>query len=242
MRLSVVVPAFQEARRIGDTVAKLRAALLSVAESGGVEIVVVDDGSSDATAERARAARADRVVVQPQNRGKGAAVRAGMAVTTGDTVAFTDADLSYAPEQLLRLLDAVEAGNDVVAGSRMHPDAATLERTSALRRLTGKVFTAVTAAVALGGHQRDTQCGIKAFRGDAGRLLFSLGRIDGFAFDVELFVLAERLGLKIAEVPVTLANVASSTVRVGPDAIAMLRDLVRIRRNAARGVYDRPVR
>jgi glycosyltransferase involved in cell wall biosynthesis len=240
-RFSVVVPAYHEEARIAGTVARLRAALEPIARDGGVEIVVVDDGSMDGTAEAARHAGADSVIVLQQNTGKGAAVRAGVAAATGRTIAFTDADLSYPPNQLLRLLEAVEAGTPVVVGSRLHPDAATVVRTSALRQLTGKVFNAVTAMLLLHGRRRDTQCGLKAFRSDAARLLFSHGRIDGFAFDVELFVLADRFGLEVVEVPVTLANTSSSTVRVAPATVDMLRDLARIRRNAARGVYDRPV-
>jgi len=240
-RFSVVVPAYHEEARIAGTVARLRAALEPIARDGGVEIVVVDDGSMDGTAEAARHAGADNVIVLPQNTGKGAAVRAGVAAATGRTIAFTDADLSYPPNQLLRLLDGVEAGTPVVVGSRLHPEAATVVRTSALRQLTGKVFNALTAMLVLRGRRRDTQCGLKAFRSDAARLLFSHGRIDGFAFDVELFVLADRFGLEVVEVPVTLANTSSSTVHVAPATVDMLRDLARIRRYAARGVYDRPV-
>ena len=240
-RFSVVVPAYHEEQRIAETVARLRAALEPIARHGGVEIVVVDDGSTDQTAERAREAGADDVVVLARNSGKGAAVRAGVNRAAGRAIAFIDADLAYAPEQLLRLLEAVEAGSPVVVGSRLHPDAATVVGASALRRVTGRVFNTITALFVLHGRRRDTQCGFKAFSRDAARLLFSRGRVDGFAFDVELFVLADRYGLDVLEVPVSLANTASSTVRVAPDTVAMLRDLARIRRYAARGVYDRPV-
>jgi dolichyl-phosphate beta-glucosyltransferase len=241
VRFSVVVPAYHEEARIAGTVGRLRAALEPIAREGGVEIIVVDDGSMDGTAEAARHAGADAAVVLDQNTGKGAAVRAGVAAAHGRTIAFTDADLSYPPNQLLRLLEAVEAGAAVVVGSRLHPDAATVIRTSALRQLTGKVFNAVTAMLVLRGRRRDTQCGLKAFRSDAARLLFSRGRIEGFAFDVELFVLADHFGLDVVEMPVTLANTSSSSVRVAPATIDMLRDLARIRRYVARGVYDRPV-
>lgn len=233
-RLSVVVPAFREEARIGETVAQLREALAPV---GPVEIVVVDDGSGDGTAEAAEAAGADRVVSYPDNRGKGAAVRAGVLVAAGRTIAFTDADLSYPPEQLLSLLEQIEAGWDVVVGSRRHVDTTTLVRARRIREVSGRVFNLLTLAVLLGQY-RDTQCGLKAFRSDVARLLFSRTRIDGFAFDVEVFHLVERYRLTLREVPVSLRSSDSSTVRVGIDAARMMGDLLRIRQLAFTDAYD----
>ena len=237
VRLSVVVPAYREGARVARTVEQLRHALAEVAASGGLEVVVVDDGSDDDTAEQARAAGADQVLVLPANRGKGAAVRAGMLAAHGRAVAFTDADLSYPPEQLLRLLAEVESGWDVVVGSRRHVETTTLVRNRRLREVSGRLFNTLTVAVLLGQY-RDTQCGLKSFRADAARLLFSHALVDGFAFDVELFHLAERYRLSLAEVPVELANSTTSSVRVGLDAVRMLRDLFRVRRWAAAGRYD----
>ncbi|MDQ1401809.1 MAG: hypothetical protein QOG03_125 [Actinomycetota bacterium] len=239
VRLSVVIPAYREEARVAATVAQVRAALAPVADDGGLEVVVVDDGSPDGTSDAARAAGADRVITQPQNRGKGAAVRAGMAVARGRTIAFTDADLSYAPEQILDLLAQVEDGWDMVVGSRRHVETNVLVRTRRLREVTGRLFNALTTAVLLGQY-RDTQCGLKAFRSDVGQRLASAGRIDGFAFDVELFHLAERDQVSLAEVPVTLVNHETSTMSVGRDAFRMMRDLFRIRRWAAEGRYDDP--
>ena len=233
VRLSVVVPAYGEAARIRTTVAALRSQLRA---AGDVEIVVVDDGSPDGTAAEAESAGA-RVVRLPENRGKGAAVRAGMLDATGRTVAFTDADLAYPPDQLLRLLAEVESGWDVVVGSRRHIDTTTLVRARRLRVVTGRLFNLLTTAVLLGQY-RDTQCGLKAFRSDVARLLFSRTRVDGFAFDVEVFHLAERYRLSLTEVPVSLANTETSSVHVGSDAVRMVRDLFRIRRWAGHGVYD----
>lgn len=234
-RLTVVVPAFREEARIASTVARLRDALAPL--GGAVEIVVVDDGSGDGTAAAARDAGADAVVVQPVNRGKGAAVRAGVQAARGRTIAFTDADLAYPPEQLLRLVEQVEAGWDVVAGSRRHVDTTTLVRARRLREVSGRLFNLLTTLVLLGQY-RDTQCGLKAFRSDVARLVFDRTRIDGFAFDVEVFHLAERYRLSITEVPVSLANTDASTVRVGRDALRMVRDLLRIRWWSGRGRYD----
>jgi dolichyl-phosphate beta-glucosyltransferase len=237
VRLSVVVPAVGEEARIAATVHRLRAELVELRETGGLEIVVVDDGSTDATAAVARAAGADQVVTFPENRGKGAAVRAGMNVAHGRTLAFTDADLAYPPSELMSLVLAVEDGWDVVVGSRKHTDTTTLVRAGRLREIGGRVINLFTHAVLLGQY-RDTQCGIKAFRSDVARLLFSKARVDGFAFDVELFHLVERYRLSLAEVAVTVENSARSTVRVAPDAARLLRDLARVRRWAVRGFYE----
>lgn len=236
-RLTVVVPAFQEADRIASTIAELRAALHEVGD-GALEVVVVDDGSTDATAEEAERAGADRIVRLDRNRGKGAAVRAGVAVASGRTVAYTDADLSYPPEQLLALLAQVEAGSRFVAGSRRHVDTVTLIRGRRLREVSGRVFNLLSRLVVLGRY-RDTQCGLKAFEGETARILFGCGRVEGFAFDVELFRLAEWLGIEIYEVAVTVANATSSSIRLGRDTRRMIEDLARVRRWVRDGTYER---
>lgn len=236
VRLSVIVPAFRE-EAIGETVRAIRAATADVAVDGGVEIVVVDDGSHDGTAERAEVAGADLVVRQPVNRGKGAAVRAGMLAAAGRTLVFTDADLAYAPDQIHGLLHRIEDGWDVVVGSRRHTETTTLVRARRVRELGGRLINVLTRAVLLGDY-RDTQCGLKAFRSDVATLIFSHSHIDGFAFDVEVFLLVERYGLSLSEVPVRLSNSARSTVHVVRDAARLLRDLFRIRAWAAIGVYD----
>jgi len=238
-RLSVVVPSFREPS-IGDTVERLRAELADVARLGGLEIVVVDDGSGDDTADLAVAAGADQVVRLPQNRGKGAAVRAGMLAAQGRVIAFTDADLSYAPEHLARLLDDVEAGWDVVVGNRSHPDSQTLAPTSRLRLLGSRAINALTRLV-LAGRYPDTQCGLKAFRAETARSIFGRTRLDGFAFDVEVLHLVEREGWSITDAPVQVENSARSTVNVGRDAVRLARDLIRVRRWSRDGAYDATV-
>ena len=236
-RLSVVVPAYREEDRIAETVERIRAELPELADPGGLELVVVDDGSPDGTAERARAAGADQVLVQPANRGKGAAVRAGVLAARGRVVAFTDADLSYAPRQLLRLLEGVESGWDVVVGSRQHVQTRTVVRAGRLREVGGRIINMFTGIVLLGRY-RDTQCGLKGMRSDVGRLVFSHARIDGFAFDVEVFHLVERYRLSLLEVPVEVANSSRSTVNVARDALRLVRDLFRIRRWGRLGRYE----
>ncbi|MPY94178.1 MAG: glycosyltransferase [Acidimicrobiia bacterium] len=236
LRLSVVIPAYREEREIDRTLEQVRRALHDVAADGGIEIVVVDDGSPDDTAGAARRGGADQVVVQPENRGKGAAVRAGVLVARGRTVAFTDADLAYAPDQLLALLARVEEGWDVVVGSRHHRGATTLVQATRLREVGSRLINLFTMALLLGQY-RDTQCGLKAFRSDIGRVLFGQTRVDGFAFDIELFHLAERYELSLVEVPVRVENSERSTVKVVRDALRLVRDLFRIRRWAKQGAY-----
>jgi putative flippase GtrA len=236
-RLSVVVPAYHEGDRIAATVRCIGDELADVAASGGLEVIVVDDGSSDDTADAALAAGADQVVVLPQNRGKGAAVRAGVLAARGRTIAFLDADLAYGPDQLRRILDAVEDGWDVAIGDRSHPDTRTLVAASTLRAWGSRAINRLVYAVLLGTY-RDTQCGLKGFRSDVGRFMFDRTRVDGFAFDIELLHLVERHQLSLVEVPVDVANSDRSTVSAARDAVRLVVDLVRIRHWAAEGRYE----
>jgi len=199
--------------------------------------VVVDDGSNDGTAVAARRAEADQVLVLPVNQGKGGAVRAGMLAARGRTLAFTDADLSYSPDHLIELLEQVESGWDVVVGSRRHDDTTTLVRARRVREIGGRAINLLTRVVLLGKY-RDTQCGLKAFRSDVAQVIFGHSRIDGFAFDVEVFHLLELYQLSLAEVPVRVVNSSRSTVHVVPDALRTVRDVFRVRRWSIRGRYD----
>lgn len=239
LRASVVVPALDEAERIGGTVAAIRAALAEVDAAGGLEIVVVDDGSTDRTADAALDAGADQVVVLPQNRGKGAAIRAGVSAARGRTVAFTDADLAYSPDQLLRVIGQVESGWDVAIGNRRHPDTSRVQGPGLLRDLGSRGVNVLAMAVLL-SHPHDTQCGLKAFRSDVAKPVFSLGRVDRFAFDIEVLHLVERHGWSVAEVPVQLRMGERTTVRLLRDTVALLRDLWRIRHWSATGAYEVP--
>jgi dolichyl-phosphate beta-glucosyltransferase len=232
-KVSVVVPALNEAARITATVEQLRSALGSSAQ-----LIVVDDGSADDTAARAEAAGADAVIRLPHNRGKGAAVRAGVARATGEVVVFTDADLAYPPDQITRLVAEVAGSTAMAVGTRRHGDTVTLVRAGLLRDVGGRVFNLLVRRT-LGTTHSDTQCGLKAFDRATASVLFGCGEIDGFAFDVELFKLAERFSVPVIEVPVTIANTTTTTVKVRRDALRMLGDLRRIRRHARDGTYDR---
>jgi dolichyl-phosphate beta-glucosyltransferase len=236
-RVSVVVPALDEADRIAATIEAIRTALTSVDDDGGIEVIVVDDGSVDDTAEVALAAGADQVVVLPENRGKGAAIRAGMAVARGRVVAFTDADLAYSPDQILRVLAEVEDGWDVAVGSRRHPEATKVEGPGVLRDLGSRAINLLAMAVLL-SHPHDTQCGLKAFRSDVAKTIFALSRVDRFAFDIEILHLVERHRLSLTEVPVRLSTGERSTVRMVRDTMRLVRDLWRIRHWSATGAYE----
>ena len=236
-RLSIVVPAFGEETRISVTVRKLRAAFEAAGYADGVEIIVVDDGSRDRTAELAKAAGADVVVRHEVNRGKGAAIRSGVLAANGRVIIFTDADLSYSPDQMPGLVELVEKGWDVVVGSRRHTETTTLVRAKRIREIGGRAINLLTRIVLLGQY-RDTQCGLKAFRSDAARLIFSHTMVDGFAFDVEVFHLVERYHLSLTEVPVMVENSESSTVHVVTDALRLVRDLFLVRRWSVEGRYD----
>jgi putative flippase GtrA len=234
-RLSVVVPAYNEADHIAQSVRRLDTDLSAALGPGKAEIIVVDDGSSDDTAARASDAGA-RVVVQPRNQGKGASVRAGVAAAEGRSVVFTDADLAYPPQLVLSILEQLEQGWDMVVGSRRHHQTNTLVQARRIRELGGRFVNWLTHLVLL-GHFRDTQCGIKGFRTDIAKVLFERTRIDGWAFDVELFLMAEQDQLSLQELPVTVENRPGSSVRVVTDSFALLVDLVRIRRWAGKGLY-----
>jgi len=237
IRLTIVVPAFNEAHRLGAGMRRLEYA----ADAGAVdldttEVVVVDDGSTDATAATATKLLAafphHRVLRQPVNRGKGAAVRAGVAAARSPFTAYMDADMAIDPLAVPLLMEGL-AHQDVAIGSRALPDSM-VETTYVVRTLMGRLFNElVTTGTGLG--LKDTQCGFKAFRTPAARLLFHLVRIDRFAFDVELLARARRLGLSITEVPVHWKHVHGSTVHPLHDSVTMVADVYRSRRGLLAG-------
>jgi dolichyl-phosphate beta-glucosyltransferase len=241
--LSIVIPAYNEERRLGPT---LDAVLdyLDAGDAGApesIEVLVVDDGSKDGTAalvrERAERDRRTRLLSLPQNRGKGAAVRSGFLASRGALVLFSDADNSTPIAEIAKLRRAIEAGADVAIGSRGLPDSDVRVTQHALRRRMGMTFN--TLVRFLGGLEvRDSQCGFKLFRRDRALAVFERQRLDGFAFDVEILFIARRMGLRIVEVPVTWINSPDSRVNIWLDPALMLRDLVLVRWNALLGRYQ----
>ncbi|MYJ48772.1 MAG: glycosyltransferase [Acidimicrobiales bacterium] len=238
--VSVVLPAYQAAHLVGAAVTEVSAALGGhVALDGPLEIVVVDDGSTDGTAEAARRAGADVVVSLEANRGKGAAVRAGMLAASGRLRLFTDVDLAYPPGQLASLIDALRDGADVALGNRRHAEARTISPARPARVFASRMFNAFTRLVLLRRY-RDTQCGFKGFTAGAAEEIFGRAVIDGFAFDVEVLYLVEHLELTTAEVPVTVDHSADTTVRLVAQLPRVVADIGRIRHRAAAGAYDAP--
>jgi dolichyl-phosphate beta-glucosyltransferase len=231
-QLSIVIPAYGEADRIAATVGVLR----TVVEATGrtVEIVVVDDGSPDDTASRARSAGADQVIQLGENFGKGAAVRIGMLKGRGSVRCFVDADLAYSPDQVLRVVAAVEQGADAAVGNRrLDPAGAS---GPLVRRLGGTLISLLSSWLVL-GERRDSQCGIKAFDQRSAAWVFSRTRIDGFGFDVEVLHLLNTWGAAVVDVPVHAEPSEASTVHVIRDGLRLLMDLLVIRYRTRRGDY-----
>ncbi len=236
--LSVVVPAFNEETRLRVSLPALFDVVAKTFSK--FEIIVVDDGSSDKTAEivlsYATKQPCIRLIRYETNRGKGYAVRTGVLASKGDLVLFSDADLSTPFTEIEKLLPALDDGVDVAIGSRAVKDAVLVKRQPVYRMLMGKTFNKFVQFLATPGIS-DTQCGFKLFTKQAAFNLFSDCLIDGFGFDVEVLFLARRRGFLIQEVGVDWINDSDSRVHPITDSARMLRDLFVIRRNAWLGSY-----
>ena len=229
--LSLVIPAYNEAGRIGGTVATVCAYLDR--QPYGWELLVVIDGGSPLAADEARTAAAGRtnvsVLVNDVNRGKGYSVRRGFMAAKGERVAFIDADLSLPVEGVEPMLARLDAGADVVIASRTAPGAREIGAPPLLRHVMSRVFNLLVQALALPGIA-DTQCGFKGFRADAARQIFAAQQSDRFGFDVEALVLARKFGYRIEELPVVCTyHEGSSVNRIG-DVVSMIGDIFAIRR------------
>ncbi len=242
-----MIPAFDEEARLPRLLEELRTTAAETIAAGGFELaeaVIVDDGSSDATAELLREAAAGDQFVHPvfaEHRGKGAAVAAGLRAAQGDYALLADVDLSTPLSDLARLQQPLQAGADVVIGSRA-VDGANVEAPRR-RRQGGRMFNAFVRALT-GLDLRDTQNGFKLMPTPVGRALTDEQVSEGFAFDVELLVRAKSRGLRIAEVPVTYRHDPGSRVRMMTASPRMLLDVVRItarsrRRPRSKGVPER---
>jgi len=236
--LSLVIPAFDEARRLPGS---LRAALTFLEAHGRpFEVIVVDDGSRDDTAGVATEILAPlygrgRLLRLAPNRGKGAAVRAGVLAALGEYVLVSDADLSTPIEELEELERAIEAGADVAIGSRALDRRRVLRRQPLAREWSGRLFNLMVRLFVLPG-VHDTQCGFKLFRRAVVEQVFARARIDGFGFDVEILAIARHLGYRIEEVPVRWRNDADSRVSFVQGAAAFF-DPLRVRLGLWLGRY-----
>jgi len=252
--LTVVLPAYNEAERIGPALDELFDYLRGHAPGQAalpaeIEILVVDDGSTDGTVDlvEARPEAAGAVegvrlnVRRVPHGGKGAAVRAGMLAATGDLVIFADADMATPPDQIPYLVQAL-VDHDVALGSRIQPDGSDMRATQpGYRRMLGKVFH-VLASVWVVGRVQDTQCGFKGFRREAAQDIFARQLVTSIVFDVELIYLARRRGYRIAVVPIRWFDKRGSRMRARPSlALRVAWDLFRIpliHRRSQRGATE----
>jgi dolichyl-phosphate beta-glucosyltransferase len=240
---SIVIPAYNEAGRIPAT---LNAVIDCVRQNRwSAEIIVVNDGSTDATAqvvhEIARQAPEVRLIENPGNRGKGYSVRSGLLQALGEIVMFTDADLSAPMEEAQGLFEAIENGADIAIGSRWLETKRQTIRQPFYRRFFGRCFNAVTRLV-MGLPFADTQCGFKAFTRAAAQTVFQLQTIERWGFDPEILFIALKRGYRIKEVPVSWAHDERSRVSYLRDGTQMLKEIAIVRWNALLGRYSSQVK
>lgn len=241
--LSIVIPAYNEERRLGHALARIRDYFCAKAgDLTGIEIIVVDDGSTDKTVqvaeEWARKMPGIRLLSNGENRGKGYSVRHGMTEARGRIALFTDADLSAPISESEKLFAAIEEGNDVAIGSRAIDRSLIATHQSRFREVAGIIFNRFVRLFT-GLPFQDTQCGFKAFVLKRCQILFAQQRIERFGFDPELLFLAQHHGLRIAEVPVRWAHDPATRVHLFGDSLLMFGDLISIRWNWLVGRYRR---
>jgi dolichyl-phosphate beta-glucosyltransferase len=237
--LSIVIPSFNEELRLPVTLANISAYIR--ASKRETEVIVVDDGSTDRTADVANSFRGEiqrlRVIANEANRGKGYSVRHGMLEARGRIVLFTDADLSAPIHEADKLLAAL-ADHDVAIGSRALDRSLISVHQSVFREYAGIIFNLIVRVI-LRLPFVDTQCGFKAFRRERCRVIFQQQRIERFGFDPELLYLARHHGLSAVEIPVRWAHSPATKVSMWRDSIQMFLDVFLIRWNALTGRYSR---
>jgi dolichyl-phosphate beta-glucosyltransferase len=232
LALSVILPAFDEEQRLPPYLGAIRS-YLDVRSEGPYEVIVVDDGSRDATvavvAKMSEQWPQLRLLRHNRNEGKGAAVRTGMMAAQGELLLFADADGATPVDECSRLTAAIAAGADMAVGSRLLPNAEVSRSRQWHRGLTGRLFAAAARRL-LGIDILDTQCGFKMFRAEAARKLFSAMREERYLFDLELLLLAKELQLKVAEVPIRWQEVSGGHMRLLAETPRIIAGLWRLRR------------
>jgi dolichyl-phosphate beta-glucosyltransferase len=241
-QFSIVIPAYNEAARIPGTLEAVTACVRS--RGWSAEIIVVNDGSRDETAEVVRSFAAKnpevRVLENPGNRGKGYSVRNGLLRALGEVVMFTDADLSAPIDEAQGLFEAIAGGADIAIGSRWLERSRQTIRQPLYRRFFGRCFNAVTRAI-MGLPFADTQCGFKAFTRAAAQTVCQLQTIDRWGFDPEILFIALKRGYRVEEVPVSWAHDERTRISYLKDGMRMLEDIAIVRWNALRGRYGKEV-
>ena len=240
--LSIVIPAYNEGARIENALDRV---LSCVAERNwNAEVLVVDDGSTDNTADivhRWMQTHSNlHLIHNDGNRGKGFSVRNGILQSTGEVVLFTDADLSSPIEEAERLFAALNDGADVAIGSRWLDKQRQTIHQPLYRRFFGRCFNWVTRKI-MGLPYKDTQCGFKAFKREPAQVIFRLQTIERWGFDPEILFIARKLGYKIVEVPVTWGQDERSRISYLKDGTQMLKEMYQIRKNSLRGRYDEAI-
>lgn len=235
---SIVLPAYNERDRIAGTLDRILAH--ATGRGWKSEVIVVNDGSSDDTAEivreYARKHAVLRLLENPGNRGKGYSVRNGMLHARGDILLFSDADLSSPIEEADKLFAAIATGADVAIGSRWLNPRLQIRRQPLHRRLFGRIFN-LALRVILGLQFRDTQCGFKAFTRRSAQAIFPLQKIERWGFDPELLYLARKFGFAVSEVPVAWSHREGTRINPLRDGIRMFGEILRIRWYALKGNY-----
>lgn len=234
MEISVVIPAYNEEKRILPT---LEAIHYYVKERyDRFEIIVIDDGSDDSTV-RFSSINDNIILENEKNKGKGYSVRRGLLYAKYDTILFSDADLATPIEELGKMKKVLDRGYDIVIASRNMQRSDIKVKQPFYRQVLGKIFPYLVNLLAVRGI-KDTQCGFKLYTRTAAKMIAEKQRINRFAFDVEQLFIARKLGMKIKEVPVKWIDKAGSKVDTVKDSLRMLRDLIRIRFNSLKGLYN----
>lgn len=235
-KLTLIIPAYNEEKIISETLESILNFLSPKTYTW--EVIVVDDGSEDKTSkivERFNRKQV-RLVKLPENRGKGAAIRAGVKESRGEFIIFSDADLSVPIENIDKFLLELRK-NDVVIGSRRIKGSKILVHQPWLRENMGKVFTFLTRLI-LNSKISDFTCGFKGFRREAALDIFGKAELDRWAYDAEILFLAQKRGAKIAEIPIFWKNREDTRVVLGNAVLVSLTGLLQIRLNDILGKYD----